>query len=37
MNNKITVLTRMAYGDRDDGDFFLTIMDALSGIPENAG
>lgn len=37
MNNKIKVLKRMAYGYRDDGYFFLKIMDAFSGIPENAG
>jgi len=37
MNNKIKVLTRMAYGYRDDGYFFLKIMDAFSAIPENAG
>ena len=37
MNNKIKVLKRMAYGYRDNGYFFLKIMDAFSGIPENAG
>ncbi len=37
VNNKIKVLKRMAYGYRDDGYFFLKIMDAFSGIPENAG
>jgi transposase len=36
INNKIKVLKRMAYGYRDNGYFFLKIMDAFSGIPENA-
>lgn len=37
MTNKIKVLTRMAYGYRDNGYFFLKILDAFSGIPGNAG
>jgi len=37
VNNKIKVLKRMGYGYRDDGYFFLKIMAAFPGIPENAG
>jgi transposase len=36
VNNKIKVLKRMGYGYRDDGYFFLKIMAAFPGIPENA-
>ena len=37
INNKIKVLKRMGYGYRDNGYFFLKIMAAFPGIPENAG
>jgi len=37
INNKIKVLKRMGYGYRDDGYFFLKIMAAFPGNPENAG
>ncbi len=37
INNKIKVLKRMAYGYRDDGYFFLKIMDAFPGNPGVAG
>lgn len=37
MTNKIKVLKRMGHGYRDDGYFFLKIMAAFPGIPENAG
>jgi transposase len=37
VNNRIKVLKRMGYGYRDEGYFFLKIMAAFSGIPENAG
>lgn len=37
INNKIKVLKRMGYGYRDDGYFFLKVMAAFPGIPENAG
>jgi len=37
ITNKIKVLKRMGYGYRDDGYFFLKIMAAFPGIPENAG
>jgi len=37
VTNKIKVLKRMGYGYRDDGYFFLKIMAAFPGIPENAG
>jgi transposase len=33
INNKITVIKRMAYGFRDDAYFFLTIRAAFPGIP----
>lgn len=33
INNKSKVLKRMAYGYRDDGYFFLKIMDAFPGNP----
>ncbi|HXX39150.1 MAG TPA: ISL3 family transposase [bacterium] len=36
ITNKIKVLKRMGYGYRDDGYFFLKIMAAFPGIPENA-
>lgn len=36
MTNKIKVLKRMGYGYRDDGYFFLKVMAAFPGIPENA-
>jgi len=35
-HHKIKVLKRMGYGYRDDGYFFLKIMAAFPGIPENA-
>ena len=31
-HHKIKVLKRMAYGYRDDGYFFLKIMDAFPGV-----
>ena len=37
INNKIKVLKRMAYGYRDDGYFFLKIMDAFPGVPGVTG
>lgn len=37
ITNKIKVLKRMGYGYRDDGYFFLKVMAAFPGIPENAG
>jgi len=37
INNKIKVLKRMGYGYRDDGYFFLKVMAAFPGNPENAG
>ena len=37
ITNKIKVLKRMGYGYRDYGYFFLKIMAAFPGIPENAG
>ena len=37
VTNKIKVLKRMGYGYRDNGYFFLKIMAAFPGIPENAG
>jgi transposase len=36
VNNKIKVLKRMGYGYRDDGYFFLKVMAAFPGNPENA-
>jgi transposase len=36
INNKVKVLKRMGYGYRDDGYFFLKIMAAFPGVPENA-
>jgi len=36
-HHKIKVLKRMGYGYRDDGYFFLKIMAAFPGNPENAG
>jgi transposase len=33
INNKIKVIKRMAYGFRNDADFFLKIRDAFPGIP----
>lgn len=32
-NNQIKVLKRVAYGYRDDADFFLKIRAAFPGIP----
>lgn len=32
INNKIKVIKRMAYGFRDDDDFFLKVRAALPGI-----
>lgn len=37
VNNKIKVLKRMAYGYRDNGYFFLKIMDAFPGNPGVTG
>jgi len=33
MHNKIKVLKRMAYGDRDDAYLFLKLRAAFTGIP----
>jgi len=37
INNRIKVLKRMGYGYWDDGYFFLKVMAAFPGNPENAG